>query len=43
MKMLRVFSGFANIHPLQDESTVQGAMELLYDLQDISSRNYRNG
>ena len=27
------FSGFANIHPLQDESTVQGAMELLYDLQ----------
>ena len=22
-------SGFANIHPLQDESTVQGAMELL--------------
>ena len=27
------FSGFANIHPLQDEATVQGAMELLYDLQ----------
>ena len=27
------FSGFANVHPLQDESTVQGAMELLYDLQ----------
>nr|WP_106779849.1 aminomethyl-transferring glycine dehydrogenase subunit GcvPB [Lysinibacillus timonensis] len=26
-------SGFANIHPLQDESTIQGAMELLYDLQ----------
>ncbi|MGI2326596.1 aminomethyl-transferring glycine dehydrogenase subunit GcvPB [Planococcus sp. YIM B11945] len=28
------FPGFANIHPLQDESTVQGAMELLYDLQE---------
>lgn len=28
------FSGFANIHPLQDESTVQGAMELMYDLQE---------
>lgn len=28
------FSGFLNIHPLQDESTVQGAMELLYDLQE---------
>ncbi|MGE7978843.1 aminomethyl-transferring glycine dehydrogenase subunit GcvPB [Psychrobacillus sp. NPDC093200] len=27
------FPGFANIHPLQDESTVQGAMEMLYDLQ----------
>lgn len=28
------FSGFANIHPLQDEETVQGAMELMYDLQE---------
>ena len=27
------YNGFANIHPLQDEETVQGAMELLYDLQ----------
>ncbi|WP_397539272.1 aminomethyl-transferring glycine dehydrogenase subunit GcvPB [Rummeliibacillus pycnus] len=27
------FSGFANIHPLQDEKTVQGALELMYDLQ----------
>ncbi|MGG0642895.1 aminomethyl-transferring glycine dehydrogenase subunit GcvPB [Sporosarcina gallistercoris] len=26
--------GFANIHPLQDESTVQGAMEIAYDLQE---------
>ncbi|MCZ2969466.1 aminomethyl-transferring glycine dehydrogenase subunit 2, partial [Acinetobacter baumannii] len=25
---------FANIHPLQDEKTVQGAMELMYDLQE---------
>ena len=25
--------GFANIHPLQDESSVQGAMEIAYDLQ----------
>jgi glycine dehydrogenase subunit 2 len=25
--------GFSSIHPLQDEKTVQGAMELMYDLQ----------
>ncbi|WP_186670574.1 aminomethyl-transferring glycine dehydrogenase subunit GcvPB [Sporosarcina sp. BP05] len=28
------YPGFANIHPLQDESTVQGALEVLYDLQE---------
>ncbi|GLB58168.1 aminomethyl-transferring glycine dehydrogenase subunit GcvPB [Cytobacillus sp. NCCP-133] len=28
------FNGFAHIHPLQDESSVQGALELLYDLQE---------
>ncbi|WP_043932786.1 aminomethyl-transferring glycine dehydrogenase subunit GcvPB [Bacillus sp. EB01] len=28
------YSGFAHIHPLQDESSVQGALELLYDLQE---------
>ncbi|RFB10584.1 glycine dehydrogenase subunit 2 [Bacillus sp. HNG] len=28
------YNGFAHIHPLQDESTVQGAMELMYDLQE---------
>ncbi|OLS41713.1 aminomethyl-transferring glycine dehydrogenase subunit GcvPB [Bacillus sp. MRMR6] len=27
------FNGFAHVHPLQDESSVQGAMGLLYDLQ----------
>ncbi|WP_059171111.1 aminomethyl-transferring glycine dehydrogenase subunit GcvPB [Bacillus sp. FJAT-27445] len=27
------YSGFAHIHPLQDESSVQGALGLLYDLQ----------
>lgn len=27
------FPGFANIHPLQDEETVQGAMEMMYRLQ----------
>jgi len=27
-------SGFAHIHPLQEESSVQGAMELMYDLQE---------
>ncbi|WP_404996047.1 aminomethyl-transferring glycine dehydrogenase subunit GcvPB [Caldifermentibacillus hisashii] len=26
--------GFAHIHPLQDESSVQGALELMYDLMD---------
>jgi glycine dehydrogenase subunit 2 len=28
------FNGFAHLHPLQDESSVQGALELLYDLQE---------
>jgi len=27
------FDGFANIHPYQDPDTVQGAMEMMYDLQ----------
>jgi glycine dehydrogenase subunit 2 len=26
--------GFASIHPLQDEATVQGALQLMYELQD---------
>ncbi|MFK2824344.1 aminomethyl-transferring glycine dehydrogenase subunit GcvPB [Bacillus sp. B190/17] len=28
------FDGFAYIHPLQQEETVQGALELMYDLQE---------
>lgn len=32
-KMARL-SGFAHIHPLQPESTVQGALELMYELQN---------
>lgn len=28
------YNGFAHIHPLQDESAVQGALELMYDLQE---------
>lgn len=28
------FAGFAHLHPLQDESSVQGALELMYDLQE---------
>ncbi len=28
------FNGFANIHPMQPEGTVQGALELMYDLQN---------
>lgn len=28
------YAGFAHIHPLQEEETVQGAMELMYDLQE---------
>jgi len=27
--------GFSDIHPLQDPATVQGAMELMYDLQNM--------
>ncbi len=27
--------GFANVHPLQDPSTVQGAMGLMYELQEM--------
>lgn len=26
--------GFNNLHPLQDEDTIQGALEILYDLQE---------
>ncbi|WP_318615003.1 aminomethyl-transferring glycine dehydrogenase subunit GcvPB [Sporosarcina sp. YIM B06819] len=33
-EMVARFPGFANIHPLQDESTVQGALEIIYDLQE---------
>ena len=32
-KMARL-PGFADIHPLQDESTVQGALEVMYNLQN---------
>lgn len=28
------FNGFAQLHPLQDESSIQGALELMYDLQE---------
>jgi glycine dehydrogenase subunit 2 len=28
------FPGFAHVHPLQEEETAQGAMELLFDLQE---------
>lgn len=28
------FNGFAHLHPLQDETSVQGALELMYDLQE---------
>ncbi|KAB7670010.1 aminomethyl-transferring glycine dehydrogenase subunit GcvPB [Bacillus sp. B1-b2] len=28
------FNGFAHIHPLQEESSIQGALELMYDLQE---------
>ncbi|MBU4446157.1 MAG: aminomethyl-transferring glycine dehydrogenase subunit GcvPB, partial [Candidatus Marinimicrobia bacterium] len=27
--------GFANIHPLQPEKTIQGALELMYDLEKM--------
>lgn len=27
-------NGFAHLHPLQDEDTVQGALQLMYDLQE---------
>ncbi|MDO9576767.1 MAG: aminomethyl-transferring glycine dehydrogenase subunit GcvPB [Candidatus Cloacimonadales bacterium] len=27
-------AGFNNLHPMQDEDTVQGALEILYDLQE---------
>ncbi len=32
-KMARL-AGFSDIHPMQDESTVQGALELMYNLQN---------
>ena len=36
-------NGFAHLHPLQEEDTVQGALELMYDLQEHLSRNYWDG
>lgn len=29
--------GFLNVHPLQDEDTIQGALELMYNLQELLS------
>src|ERR1051326_1842379 len=29
------FPGFANLHPLQDDSTVQGMLELLFEMQQF--------
>ena len=29
------YSGFARLHPFQPESTVQGALELMHDLQEM--------
>ena len=29
------FPGFCDVHPLQDESTIQGLLEVLYDLQQM--------
>jgi glycine dehydrogenase subunit 2 len=29
------YAGFANAHPLQDEATVQGSLELMFDLQEM--------
>ncbi len=29
------YAGFASAHPLQDEATVQGSLELMYDLQEM--------
>jgi glycine dehydrogenase subunit 2 len=29
------FGGFTQIHPCQDESTVQGALQLMYELQEL--------
>ena len=31
------YDGFANIHPLQEESTVQGALELMFNMQELLS------
>jgi len=28
------FDGFANIHPLQDQSTIQGSLEVMFELQN---------
>src|SRR5438128_4445338 len=32
---LAALPGFANLHPLQDDSTVQGMLELLYEMQQF--------
>lgn len=34
---MAVLGGFANIHPLQPQATVQGALELMYELDGMLS------
>jgi glycine dehydrogenase subunit 2 len=34
---MAALAGFANIHPLQDELTVQGALGLMYDMEGMLS------
>src|SRR5699024_12479103 len=31
---IAALDGFANIHPIQDPETVQGALQLMYELQE---------
>ena len=32
------YAGFASAHPLQDEATVQGSLELMYELQEMLAK-----
>jgi glycine dehydrogenase subunit 2 len=34
-EMTARLDGFANVHPLQEDHTIQGALELMYELQNI--------
>ena len=42
-EFLATLEGFANLHPLADDEDSQGALELMYNLQESLKKNHGNG